>query len=318
MNLSFGRYLPYNSIIHRLDPRFKLLSIIALISTVFINTGFTGYILIASFIIIVFLLSKLPVRLLFSLFKFVIFVMLFLLILNFFIIKPPLLKDGELDWKLVGYIYQYEGFKAFIITWKAILSSIYISLRIYLMILVTTILTSTTKPLDLTLALEDLLSPLKLIKIPIHIISIIISMALRMLPTFFEEAMRIKKAQASRGMDSKNGKIIDKIKSIISLIIPLLVSSFQKAEDMAYAMDARGYDPYQKRTRFRQYKITFFDIFMFLLVISFLIFIIILSQPSLGGYWLNNWDFWKPIRFIDHFVWPLVKPVEEYSDYFMP
>ncbi|WP_339024689.1 energy-coupling factor transporter transmembrane protein EcfT [Spiroplasma endosymbiont of Agriotes lineatus] len=302
MNISFGRYLPYNSLIHRLDPRIKMLSIIALIATVFISTGFTGYILTGTVIISIFFISKLPLPLLFSLFKFVIFVTLVLLVLNFFLIKPEFDTDKQPLWDTVGLIYQPAKFKILIVSWKAILTTLYISLRIYLMVLVTTILTSTTKPLDLTLALEDLMWSLKLIKIPVHIISIIISMALRMLPTLFEEAMRIKKAQASRGMDSKNGKFKDKIKSIISLIIPLLVSSFQKAEDMAYAMDVRGYDPHQKRTRFRQYRIGFLDVFILILIFSFLSLMVVLST-NIGIEWLNSCDVWKPMRYVDQFVW---------------
>ena len=125
------------------------------------------------------------------------------------------------------------------------------------MISLTTILTSTTKPLDLSLAIEDLLSPLKLVKFPVHIFSTIIAIAFRMIPTLLEEASKIMKAQASRGVDYKNGNFKDKIKAIGSLVIPLLVSSFQKAEDLAYAMDARGYDPYQKRTRYKKFRLSF-------------------------------------------------------------
>jgi energy-coupling factor transport system permease protein len=121
------------------------------------------------------------------------------------------------------------------------------------MITLTTILTATTQPLEITLGLEDLLYPLRLIGIPVYIFSTIISIALRMIPTLIDEAGRIMKAQASRGVDFKHGRIIEKAKAMTSLIIPLLVSSFQKAEDLAAAMDARGYDPNQKRTRYHQF-----------------------------------------------------------------
>ena len=121
------------------------------------------------------------------------------------------------------------------------------------MITLTTILTSTTKPLDITIGLEDILSPLKVVRFPVHIISTIISIALRMIPTLIDEAGRIMKAQASRGIDFKNGKAREKVKSAVSLIIPLLVSAFQKAEDLSYAMDARGYNPQAHRTRYRSY-----------------------------------------------------------------
>jgi energy-coupling factor transport system permease protein len=122
------------------------------------------------------------------------------------------------------------------------------------MVVLTSILTGTTQPLEITLGLEDLLYPLKLIGVPVYIFSTITSIALRMIPTLMDEAGRIMKAQASRGIDFKHGKIVEKNKALGALIIPLLVSSFQKAEDLAYAMDARGYDPNQKRTRYHQFK----------------------------------------------------------------
>jgi len=160
------------------------------------------------------------------------------------------------------------------------------------MIITTTILTTTTQPLDLTLALEDLMMPLKLIKFPVHIISMIISIALRSIPTLFDEAGRILKAQASRGVDLKNGHFREKIKALVSLIIPLLVSAFQKAEDLAYAMDSRGYDPQGKRTRFRQFKINYKDILFFILGVGLLAFIIIYHKiPS-----------FMPAIPIDHYV----------------
>lgn len=136
------------------------------------------------------------------------------------------------------------------------------------MITVTTILTSSTKPLDMTLGLEDLMSPLKLIRFPVHIISMIIVIALRMIPTLIEEAGRIMKAQASRGIDFRNGKFHEKVKSTVSLIIPLLVSAFQKAEELAYAMDARGYDPHGKRTRYRQYHLRYVDVIVFIVFVG--------------------------------------------------
>jgi energy-coupling factor transport system permease protein len=121
--------------------------------------------------------------------------------------------------------------------------------------MITTILTSSTKPLDLTLSLEDLMKPLKIIKFPVHIFAMIISLAIRSIPILFEEGMRIMNAQASRGVDFKHGKLAEKVRSLISLLIPLLVSAFQKAEDLSNAMEARGYDPHQKRTRFRKYQV---------------------------------------------------------------
>ena len=127
--------------------------------------------------------------------------------------------------------------------------------RIFIMIISTTLLTSTTKPMSLAKGIEDLLLPLKLIKVPVHIIAMIISIALRFIPTLLEETQRIMKAQSSRGVDFKNGSIKSKVKALITLIIPLFVSSFTKAEELGNAMETRGYDPYAKRTRYRVLKI---------------------------------------------------------------
>ena len=120
------------------------------------------------------------------------------------------------------------------------------------MIMVTTILTASTKPLDLTLAIEDLLSPFKRFGFPAHEIAMMISIALRFIPTLIDETNRIMKAQASRGVDLKEGSFKEKIVAILSLIVPLFVSSFQRAEELADAMEARGYVPSATRTRYKQ------------------------------------------------------------------
>ena len=123
--------------------------------------------------------------------------------------------------------------------------------RIYAIMMTMTVLTLSTQPVLITKALDFYFYPLKLIKIPVHIFTMIITIAFRFVPTLVDEAMRIFKAQASRGMDFKNGSLKTKIKSIIVLIIPLFVSSFTKADDLANAMESRGYDPYAKRTSYR-------------------------------------------------------------------
>lgn len=264
MKVSFGRYLPLNSIIHKVDPRIKLVVLISLIVSIFFNTGFTGYCIIGVFILLIFLSANLPYILLGRLLIPMSFIIIILFIINCFIIK----QNPNTN---IGVIWQWQFIT---LSYRGIFSSFYIGLRIYLMIITTTILTTTTQPLDLTLALEDLMLPLKLIRFPVHIISMIISIALRSIPTLFDEAGRILKAQASRGVDMKNGHFKEKVKALVSLIIPLLVSAFQKAEDLAYAMDSRGYDPQGKRTRFRQYHIDFKDIIFFVVGVALLAFII--------------------------------------------
>ena len=190
-----------------------------------------------------------------------------LFIVNCFLIKDS--AEGALGWHWGG---DNGGVSWFVVSEKSIYQALYLGIRIYYMITLTTILTSTTKPLDMTLGLESILSPLKIVRFPVHIISTIISIALRMIPTLIDEAGRIMKAQASRGIDFKNGKFNEKIKSAVSLIIPLLVSAFQKAEDLSYAMDARGYNPKAHRTRYRILEFNWKDWVIFFVVVGIIAF----------------------------------------------
>lgn len=131
------------------------------------------------------------------------------------------------------------------------IQSAYIFIRLILIITLTTILTSSTKPLDLTLAIENLLNPFKRFGFPAHELAMMISIALRFIPDLLDEAKRIMKAQASRGVDFNEGSISEKIKAIVSLIIPLFISAFQRAEDLANAMESRNYNPEASRTRYK-------------------------------------------------------------------
>lgn len=281
MRMVFGRYMPYNSVIHKMDPRIKLFMTICLIVVVFFPIGFTGFALLGTAILALYVASRLSFKMLLKLLKPIILIFIMLLLINVFMLNPSSNENlkltslgGGAAW---GLDYGYEGTSNFgyVLRWKsiwiserAVYRAIYMTMRIFLMITLTTILTGTTQPLELTLAIEDLLWPLKLTGIPVYIFSTIISIALRMIPTLIDEAGRIMKAQSSRGIDFKNGKLKDKIKSMTSLIIPLLVSSFQKAEDLAYAMDSRGYNPHAKRTRYRQVKFRIIDWIVFLCYIA--------------------------------------------------
>lgn len=148
------------------------------------------------------------------------------------------------------------------------------------MIISTTILTYSTKPFLLTRAIEDLILPLKLLFIPTHIIAMIISIAIRFIPTLLLEATRIMKAQSSRGVDFKHGKIKDKVKSLITLVIPLFVLAFSRAEDLSNAMDVRGYDVYAKRSRYRRLVFNKLD-YLFALIFIALITLTVLMEMNI-------------------------------------
>ena len=241
--MTLGRYAPFNTVIHRMDPRSKLLMLVLMMVAVFygyqsqVMTFVMGGLLLL-LILAVLLISLISLKQLFSSLKALWIMIIILLVIN--ILVPPLGAS-----KIAFSIGTYNIF------WESILQSAKIILRLVMMISLTLILTATTKPLDLTYALEWYMYPLKLIKFPTHEIAMTISIALRFIPTLLDETMRIMNAQASRGVDFEHGKIKEKIKAILSLIVPLFMSAFQRSEELANAMEARGYNPRAKRTRYR-------------------------------------------------------------------
>ena len=243
-NMALGRYIQYDTPMHRMDPRIKIIGLIVFMVAIFLNYGpvTTNFIMYGIFFIIIFILMKIgKIK-----FKFVlkslkaIWVMVaFLLIINVL-----LTRTGDIAFTI----------GKFAVYWGGIFNTIYVVCRLVLMIMVTTVLTTTTKPLELTFGLEWLMTPLKFIKVPVAAVSMTISLALRFIPTLTEETDRIMKAQASRGVDFANGKLKDKVKSIVSLIIPLFMSAFSRSAELADAMESRGYNPDAKRTRYRVIK----------------------------------------------------------------
>lgn len=243
-NIALGKYLPLNSIIHQMDPRAKIGAMLLMMVAIFIPTGYIGYLIIGAVVVATALLAKLKISFLWRAMKPMLFMLVFLLIINLLVIK-----EGEVFLTIFGISFYSE----------AIFQTLYIVIRLALMIMITTILTATTKPLELTLGIEDLLKPFQVLHVPAHEIAMMISIALRFIPTLIEETQRIMKAQASRGVDMDEGSLMEKVKAILSLIVPLFVSAFQRAEDLAYAMEARGYIPNRTRTRYKQLKMQGID-----------------------------------------------------------
>ncbi|WP_286072660.1 energy-coupling factor transporter transmembrane component T family protein [Faecalibaculum rodentium] len=243
-NIALGRYLPLNSVVDKIDPRAKILIMLLLMIAIFIPAGFWGYLLIFAFIWIALKLSKLTIGFALRSMKPMLFMMVFLLVINVFAIKTgvPLVQWGWFS------IYS-----------DALSQTVYIIVRLMLMVIITTILTATTKPLDLTLGIEKLLKPFEVIGVPAHIIAMMISIALRFIPTLIEETQRIMNAQASRGVDLENGTLKEKIMAVLALIVPLFVSAFDRADQLANAMEARGYDPQRERTRYKVLQMTGID-----------------------------------------------------------
>jgi energy-coupling factor transport system permease protein len=240
----FGRYVPSESILHRMDPRSKLLLVFLFVCIVFIANNALTYALLGVFTIIMLMLSNIPVRFLLAGLKPVIWLILFTLILHLF-----LTKEGELVFKL-GWLEIYE---------EGIKQGIFISLRFFYLILMTSLLTLTTTPIEITDGLETLLDPLKRIHFPVHEMALMMSISLRFIPTLMQETDKIMKAQMARGVEFSSGPIKERLKSIVPLLIPLFVSSFKRAEELAIAMEARGYRGGEGRTKYRHLKWTYVD-----------------------------------------------------------
>lgn len=233
----FGRYVPTNSIMHKMDPRAKLLLVFIFVCVVFLANNLWTYGLLAVFTIGVIALSNIPFRFLLGGLKPVFLIIIFTFVLHIFFTK-----EGELLYSF-GWLEIYKG---------GLIQGFYISLRFTLLILVTSLLTLTTSPIAITDGMELLLNPLKKWKAPVHELALMMSIALRFIPTLMEETDKIMKAQMARGIDFSSGPIKDRVRAVIPLLVPLFVSAFKRAEELATAMEARGYQGGEGRTKYRQ------------------------------------------------------------------
>lgn len=261
-SITLGRYMPYDSLMHRLDPRIKLFAMISLMVSIFLRFGSVWtdlalYGLIFILIAIIMRMTKIKFSQLYRQLKPLWFMLLFLFVINL------LLPNTQ---EISGYLDLW-GIKIY---YAALLQTFYIVFRLVLMIALTLVITASTRPLDLTYAIEWYLSPLKVIRFPSHEVAMTMSIALRFIPTLLEETYRIMKAQASRGVDFMHGKLKEKLRAMVSLIVPLFISAFQRSEELANAMEARGYDPSAKRTRYRELTWHHRDTFALLFMLVYL------------------------------------------------
>ncbi|WPX07832.1 energy-coupling factor transporter transmembrane component T family protein [Anaerocellum danielii] len=231
-----GQYIKKDSFVHRLDPRTKIIVLFFFCISIFVVNNFYGYIFLFAVILLWVLLSKVNPLILLRGTKPVFILILITVIFNLFI------TQGKPVLKILGLI----------VTDKGIILSIFLVIRLLLLIFATSLLTLTTSPIEITDALEVLLKPLKKVKFPVHEISMMMSIALRFIPTVYEEADKIMKAQMSRGADFETGGLIKKAKSLLPLLIPLFISAFKRADELAIAMEARCYRGSEGRTKLKK------------------------------------------------------------------
>ncbi len=235
-DITIGQYYPADSVIHRLDPRVKLVGTIVFLVSLFLFQDFSGYIAATIYLACVIKISKVPLKFMLKGLKSIFILLLFSVIFNLF------LTDGE---TLIHLFWKVR------ITKEGLRIAVFMAIRLVYLIIGTSIMTLTTTPNDLTDGLEKGLRPLKKIHVPVHEIAMMMSIALRFIPILLEETDKIMKAQMARGADFESGNILQRAKSMIPILVPLFISAFRRANDLAMAMEARCYHGGEGRTKMK-------------------------------------------------------------------
>ncbi|MBR3691548.1 MAG: energy-coupling factor transporter transmembrane protein EcfT [Clostridia bacterium] len=258
-NITLGQYFPGNSPVHKLDPRYKILLTLLFIVTLFLAGGLITYLVCAAFLIGVILISRISLRMVLKSIAPIGILILITAVLNIFY------TPGETE---------LLSFWVFRITLEGVYSALRMIARIAMLVAGSSILTYTTSPILLTDAIESLLSPLRVLHVPVHEISMMMSIALRFIPTLIEEADKIMSAQKARGADFESGNLLRRVKAMIPLLIPLFVSAFRRADELALAMECRCYNGGEGRTRLHTLKASprdhaiFFSVLLLFVAVS--------------------------------------------------
>ena len=261
-DITLGQYYRTESVLHRLDPRVKLVATFMFIISLFLVKNFVGYIVAALFLAMGIALSKVPPKFIFRGMKTIFFLLLITMVFNLFLTPG---KELVSFWKLT---ITYEGVKM----------AVMMGVRLIFLITGSSLMTLTTTPNNLTDGLESLLRPLKLFKVPVHEISMMMSIALRFIPILMEETDKIMKAQMARGADFESGSLINRAKSLVPLLVPLFISAFRRANDLAMAMEARCYRGGDGRTKMKPLIYKKADYVAYAVIVIYLVLIIVLGR----------------------------------------
>lgn len=278
-DVTFGQYYPAKSFVHNMDPRAKIVLLIAYLVAVFLADNFFALAAVIVFLILAVIFSRVPFGSVLRSVKMILFIIVFTAILNLFFYA----SDGELhilwQWKIIT------------VSWEAIINMIFLAMRLFLLVMGTSILTLTTTPVALTDGLESLLTPLKWIRFPVHELALIMSIALRFIPTLIDETNRIISAQKARGADFETGGLIRRAKAMIPVLVPLLVSSLRRAEELGDAMDARCYSGAKGRTKYKKLTFSWRDLLGLLVLAGLITGIVFLNQYLGGKFAILNYFF---------------------------
>ena len=265
-DITIGQFFPGQSIVHRLDPRIKLLLTVIYIVMLFIADTFLGLFAGIVFLAAAYAISQIPLKMILKSVKPIVPLIIFTGILNLFFITT-----GETLIK----------FWIFKITTGSIKTAVFMIIRIIALIIGTSLLTYTTSPIALTDAIERVLSPLKKIKLPVHEVAMMMTIALRFIPTLVEETDKITMAQKARGADMESGSLIKRAKALIPILIPLFVSAFRRAEELAMAMECRCYHGGEGRTRLKQLHCAPRDMYAVFISAAFIALVIIIDRVNI-------------------------------------
>lgn len=250
MNITIGQYYPGNSVIHRLDPRTKIICTLIFITAVFLAKTYIAYALLAGFVGLIIAFSRLPLILIARGVKPLWIIILLTVLIHFFTTKGEII----FEWWVLS------------ITKEGLDQGLMMAMRLVFLLIVSSLLTYTTSPIVLTDGIEKLLRPFKAIGVPAHELAMMMTIALRFIPTLLEETDKIMKAQMSRGADFTSGNILNKAKNLVPLLVPLFISAFRRADDLATAMEARCYRGGEGRTRMHQLQLTRLDSYAYLYI----------------------------------------------------
>ena len=243
-DIMLGQYFPGNSAVHKLDPRSKIVLALAFISAIFLAANYTAYVVVGLFICFVTLISGIPFKIILRSIKPLWIILLLTAGIHLFMTPgTPLVEWGPLS-----------------ITTEGVRQAVQMSARLVYLILISSLLTFTTSPIALTDAIERLLSPLKIVKLPVHELAMMMTIALRFVPTLLEETDRIMKAQMARGADFSSGNILKRGQNLVPILVPLFISAFRRADELATAMEARCYRGGDNRTRMKELKLGLCDV----------------------------------------------------------
>lgn len=243
-DITIGQYIPGNSFVHKLDPRVKILISLFYIVDLFLVNNFKGYIFIVIFTVLSIIISKVSFKYIFKGLKPIFVLIIITALLNIF------MTDGKI------LVFKWHIFTVYK---EGLILAAFMVIRLIFLIVGTSLLTLTTSPIELTDGIEKLMNPLKKIGVPAHELAMMMTIALRFIPTLIDETDKIMKAQMARGADFESGNIVKRAQNLIPLLVPLFISSFRRADELAMAMEARCYRGGEGRTRMKILKLTFRD-----------------------------------------------------------